>query len=100
MSAQKHIIVIVRTDVTPEMEEEFNRWYNEEHLPLLLNVPGVLSGKRAVNTGSGLKYIAVYEHEHLDVQKTPAYQAVLQTEWAQKIRPHMLNLTREVYEAL
>ncbi len=31
MNSGKHILLIVRTDVAPEMEEEFNRWYDEEH---------------------------------------------------------------------
>jgi len=30
MSSEKHILLIVRTDVLAEMEEEFNRWYNGE----------------------------------------------------------------------
>ena len=51
MNLPQHILLIVRTDVAPEMEEEFNRWYNEEHIPLLLRVPGVLWAKRAVNVG-------------------------------------------------
>lgn len=34
MNLPQHILLIVRTDVAPEMEEEFNRWYNEEHIPL------------------------------------------------------------------
>jgi hypothetical protein len=27
-------------DVDPDYEEEFNRWYNDEHMPELLRVPG------------------------------------------------------------
>lgn len=39
MSSRKHIFLIVRTDVSPDMEEEFNRRYHKEHIPLLLKVP-------------------------------------------------------------
>ncbi len=98
MNFQKHILLIVRTDVAPEMEEEFNRWYNEEHIPLLLRVPGVLWAKRGVNFGEGQKYIAVYEHESVEVQKTPAYQKALETDWTRKIRPYFRNFKREIYE--
>ncbi len=100
MSSRKHIFLIVRTDVSPEMEEEFDRWYNEEHIPLLLKVPGVLWAKRGKNTGEGQKYIAIYEHETADVQKTEAYRRALETEWAKKIRPHLRNFMREIYENL
>jgi hypothetical protein len=98
MNSKKHILLIVRTDVAPEMEEEFNRWYNEEHIPLLLRVPGVLWAKRGVNVGEGQKYIAVYEHESVEVQKTPAYQNALETDWTHKIRPYLRNFNREIYE--
>jgi len=100
MKSEKHIILIVRTDVMPEMEEEFNRWYNEEHIPRLLKVPGVLSAKRGTSTADGQKYIALYEHESGDVQKTSAYREALETDWSNKIRPYLRNFTREIYELL
>lgn len=31
---------------TPGMEEEFNRWYGEEHIPHGVIVPGILAGQR------------------------------------------------------
>ena len=33
MESKKHILLTVKIDVAPEMEDELNRWYNEEHLP-------------------------------------------------------------------
>jgi len=90
--------LIIRTDVVPEVEEEFNRWYDEEHIPRLLGVPGVLWAKRAINTGEGQKYIAIYEHESADVQQTSAYRNALETEWTKRIRPHLRNFTREIFE--
>lgn len=100
MKSKKHILLIVRIDVEPEMEAEFNRWYNEEHIPTLLKVPGVVWAKRAINTGPGPKYIAVYEHENVDVQRSEAYQKAAQTEWTRRIEPHLLRREREVYELL
>jgi len=100
MESKKHILVFVRTDIEPEMEKDFNRWYEEEHIPRLLNVPGVLSAKRGVNTGKGQKYVAVYEHENIDVQHSKAYREAVETEWTSRVRPHMRNFTREVYEIL
>ena len=100
MESKKHILLVVRIDVEPEMEDEFNRWYNEEHIPGLLNVPGVLWAKRGINTGKGPKYIAVYEHESIDVQSSEAYRKVTQTEWTRRIEPHLLKRERDVYELL
>ena len=100
MKTEKHVIVTVRIDVAVEMEEELNRWYDQEHLPNLLAVPGVLSGKRAINTGDGIKYIAIYEHENINVQHSEAYHKAVQTEWTKKISPHFLKLERDVYEVI
>ena len=100
MESKKHILVFVRTDIEPEMEEDFNRWYEEEHIPRLLKVPGVLWAKRGVNTGNGQKYVAVYEHENIDVQHSQAYREAVETEWTSRVRPHMRNFTREIYELL
>jgi hypothetical protein len=100
MEPEKHAIVIVRIDVAPEMEEEFNRWYDQEHVPNLLAVPGVISGKRATNTGDGPRYIAIYEHENINIQYTEAYRKAVDTEWTRKIRPYLQKVKRDVYEVI
>ncbi len=87
MDSKKHILITVRIDVKPEMEEEFNRWYDQEHIPNLLAVPGVIWAKRGINTGKGPKYIAVYEHENINIQHTDAYKKAVQTDWSEKSAP-------------
>jgi len=37
---------MVWSDTDAEFETEFNRWYDEEHVPRLLQVPGFLSAGR------------------------------------------------------
>mgnify|MGYP003387860338 CR=1 FL=1 len=39
-------LMMVSADIPADQEEEFNRWYNEEHLKDLLAVPGILDGAR------------------------------------------------------
>ncbi len=39
-------LLMVYTDVGAEHEEEYNRWYNEEHIPERLPIPGVLNAAR------------------------------------------------------
>jgi hypothetical protein len=93
---EPRIILIVQTDIDPEMEEEFNRWYEEEHIPWLLRVPGVLSARRGVSQEGSPKYFSIYEHENINVQKSPAYQRAVEMEWTKRIRPHFKNFTRRV----
>lgn len=52
---------IVRVDVDPEVDDEFNRWYDTVHIPALLACPGWLSARRYVVIDGGPKYLAMYE---------------------------------------
>lgn len=76
------------------MEEEFNEWYEKEHIPELLKVPGVLRAERYLSTNGSPKYFTIYEHEDEHVQEKEEYKKVLNTEWTKRIRPHLMNLRR------
>ena len=36
-------LLMVYSDVATENDEEYNRWYNEEHIPERLSIPGAVS---------------------------------------------------------
>jgi hypothetical protein len=60
----------------PPDEAAFNAWYDEEHVPLRLAVPGFLNGRRyrAHDAAEQLaKYLALYDLESLEVLQTRAY---------------------------
>ena len=61
MAKKGNGIFLVFTDVDPKHEEEFNAWYNTEHLGDLLKLPGFLDAGHYVATKGGPKYLAVYE---------------------------------------
>jgi hypothetical protein len=71
MAEKTEALLVVRTDVAPEHEAAFNEWYDEVHLPEIVGVPGVRSGRRYrivegddVFPGKGVPaYLAVYELE-------------------------------------
>lgn len=73
MSDQARVLLIVRSNVVPAREAEYNRWYNEIHLREMLKVPGILSARRYVALFDEPKYAAVYEVESEDVLQTEAY---------------------------
>ena len=52
-------------DVESGHEAEFDRWYNEEHLPERLEIPGYVSARRfKLEEGNGvLKYLCIWELE-------------------------------------
>jgi len=51
MNTLPNCLMVVTAEVDPEVEADWNRWYDEVHLPDALACPGVLSGRRYVSTG-------------------------------------------------
>ena len=72
-------------DVPAAHEEEFNRWYDIEHLPLLLQVPGVLGARRFRASVGSPRYVTLYDLADKGVSRHPAWQSALNTEWAKRI---------------
>jgi hypothetical protein len=66
-------IFMVYVDIDAQHMQEFNKWYNEEHLPELLSVPGILSAARYEAVKGGPQYLACYELESVAVMQTPAF---------------------------
>jgi hypothetical protein len=64
-------IFMVYVDIDAQHVREFNKWYNEEHLPELLSVPGILSAARYEAVKGGPQYLACYELESVKVMQTP-----------------------------
>jgi hypothetical protein len=68
-------LLLTLTEPPPAMEEEFNAWYDEEHLPERLSIRGFRSARRwvaQVEPGDG-KYLATYELDAPDVLSSPEY---------------------------
>jgi hypothetical protein len=94
-------LLMVWADVPADKENEFNRWYNEEHLKERLAVPGFLSGARYEAVKGGPKHLAVYELESPAVLEDPAYKTVQAhpTPWTRRCSPEVIGTTfiRNVY---
>jgi hypothetical protein len=88
--AHAPFLLSVRIEVTPEVEDEFNEWYNVEHLPSLSAVPGVQAARRYRKlSGNGQKYLALYELDNARVMDTEAWGQAANTDWTKKMRPHI-----------
>lgn len=49
-------------------DDDFNTWYDEQHVPDVLAVPGVVSAERFICASGGPhKYMAIYEIETDDL---------------------------------
>jgi hypothetical protein len=90
MNAQPNLH-IVRVDIDPAREAEFNTWYEAVHIPALLACPGWLSARRYLSLEGGPKYVAVYEVAGDWVYDTPEFHAV---KGFMAFAPDVSNFTR------
>jgi hypothetical protein len=87
-------------NVAPEMETEFNEWYDKEHIPALAAVPGVLSARRFRGTSGNRKYVALYHLASPDVVESAEWKTARESDWTSRITPHFrdrLRLVRRRY---
>ena len=93
-------LMMVWADIPADKEDDFNRWYNEEHLQELLSVPGILNAARYEAVRSGPKHLACYELESPAVIETDAFKNRPRTEWGSRVSPSIIgtNFINNVYE--
>jgi len=80
-----HALFAAIGDVPVEWEDEFNRWYDEEHIPMLSRVAGVLRARRFRDPHGSPRYIALYELADANVVDQSAWKAAAATEWARRM---------------
>lgn len=63
----KHVFVVM-TNATGNRDAEFNKWYDNQHIPDVLRIPGIVAAQRFKISGAQLgdgtsqwKYLALYE---------------------------------------
>jgi len=69
-------ILVPVIDFTNFAEDEFNDWYDLEHIPERLRVPGFLGCQRWIGAQNPKISVATYELDQIDVLKSAAYNAV------------------------
>ena len=57
-------------------EEEFNAWYDTEHLPERACIEGFRTARRYVGLGDGPSHMALYDLSSLGILDEPPYQAI------------------------
>ena len=80
-------------------EQDFVAWYREEHIPMLLAVPGWRRARlfRQVE-GNGPAYMAVHELESPAVFEQPEHKASISTPWRKRIRQSVLRYERNLFK--
>jgi hypothetical protein len=91
------VILVTSADIHGGAEVEFNRWYNEVHLPDVLACPGFVSSTRYECTDGQPRYLALYELEDERALTTPEMAAV--RGWGDMF-PHVRNFHERVYRMI
>jgi hypothetical protein len=81
-------ILIVTTNPPVDMEEELNAWYDREHVPERLSVPGFQRAQRYYLAHGERRYLALYDVGAFDVFDSPAYLATSgdnNTPWTKRV---------------
>lgn len=102
-------LFIVTVEVDAEVEANWNRWYDDVHLPDALACPGVLRGRRYKSAADGSEtvrgeqkgstravYTTVYELTSPEALQTPEFRAM--RGWYQ-FTPHVTSRS-QVFTAL
>ena len=107
MPFQTRYLFSAAMDVEPDKEAVFNEVYDQEHVPMLLEVPGVISvarfktreltmiiggQRRTIVVEDQPKYGALYELESPEVLTSDAWAgAVDRGRWPEQVRPYTKN---------
>jgi hypothetical protein len=91
-------MLLTSMDVDGTDEEEFNRWYDREHLEERVAIEGFLEARRYLAHTGSPKFLFLYSTKTIEVLDSPAYRARLSnpTEWSQKIMARFKNMIRVV----
>jgi hypothetical protein len=69
-------LLVAGFDYSPVHEDEFNDWYDTEHIPERRRVPGFLNCERWIGAENPKIAIATYDLQSLEVLKSEAYRAI------------------------
>jgi hypothetical protein len=83
-------------NIAPELEAEFNEWYDKEHIPALAAVPGVVCARRFRGISGNRKYVALYHLAGPDVVESDEWKQARQSDWTSRLQPHFRDHLRLV----
>jgi hypothetical protein len=83
----------VMMDVEPHRDALFNELYDNEHLPLLLKLPGSVNAVRYRTAAAGEpRYLCVYEVERTDLPMSKLWNDTSDIgRWKPEVRPYTYN---------
>lgn len=97
-------MLLVMMQPPAHLEEEYNDWYDTEHLPDRMSAPGFELGRRYVaQTGGRRSYVVIYDLADRHVLETPEYRKLSGnnfTPWTKRLMrriPRYRVLTEQIH---
>lgn len=79
-------------------EQDFETWYEEEHIPALLAIDGWLRCRRLHRlSGVGPNHLALHELRGLEVFDDPAFQQARATPWRDRAMANRIHYERRIH---
>lgn len=104
-ATMSEFIYFLQQSVPAEIEPKFNALYGGDHIPLMMQAPGVQACTRYQleysDTGDVPDYLAIYAIDNADRPRSPEWKA--QTNkgaWPTEIRPHFTARRNGVYHRI
>jgi hypothetical protein len=92
------VVMAVSMSVPPDVEPDLNAYYDQEHYPLLLAVPGWRRARRYVLTsGTGPKYLSLHEIDSEAAFDEPGYKTATSTPWRNRIVDSAIGREKRVF---
>ncbi len=91
-------MLMTSMDIDTAHEQEFNQWYDREHLAERVAIDGFLEARRYVAVDAAPKYLGLYATRTFDVLDSDAYRTALanQTAWSLTNIGRFKNMLRSV----
>lgn len=80
-------LLVNAMNVDPEHRADFDAWYDQEHIPALGAVPGVLAARRYKGRAGSHYSLALYHLASADVAMSDAWKKAASSPWSDKVRP-------------
>jgi hypothetical protein len=89
-------LYLVHTDIPDHIVGEYNEWYDREHLPRLVTVPGVVRARRYTAVSGSPRYLTAYELTDRNAFESPEGLTARKTPWTEKMRSLFQNTRRSM----
>jgi hypothetical protein len=96
-------ILMVQLDIDEDHVDEFNKLYDDEHFPHLLDVTGVISGQRyeiESDADNQLRYLIIYQLESPDIPSGDEWKEASVAPAYMKVRKYITGRRRGVFKKM